>query len=131
MKRRSAFILFLPLGMFLLLCGLFIKNHVLSGALVGIGTIVMGIFAAGAVPLLVQKEGTDAQRRIDWRDERNNTIREKAAWYAGMITMVAMSVSALVLALIDQIVGACVIAGLLLLYSFSILSFSAYFSKRL
>ena len=45
--------------------------------------------------------------------------------------MAAMSIGALALALTDRIVGAYVIAGLLLLYSMCIIIFSAYFSKKL
>jgi hypothetical protein len=48
-----------------------------------------------------------------------------------MTLIIAMGVSAFVLVLADQLVGACVIAGLLLLYSLSIMVFSAYFSKKL
>ena len=131
MKKRSIFVLLLPVGMFSFLFGLFMENHVLSGALVGIGTIRLGLSATGAVPILVRKESTDDPHKINWQDERNMAIREKASWYTGMIIIGAMSVSALLLALTDQIIGACVIAGLLLLYSFSIIFFSTYFSKKL
>ncbi len=123
--------LLLPVGMCLLLFGLFVETPVLSGALVGAGTIVLGLSAAGAVPILARKDTAARQSKIDWQDERNKAIREKASWYTGMITMAAMSVSALVLALTSRLVGACVIAGLLLLYSLCIIIFSTYFSKKL
>jgi len=48
-----------------------------------------------------------------------------------MTLIAAMSVSAFILIMANQLVGACVIAGLLLLYSLSIIVFSAYFSKKL
>lgn len=131
MKKRIIIVLFLPVGMLLLLFGLYTENHVLSGVLVGVGTIVLGLSAAKAVPILVRKEAEGERSKIEWHDERNKVIREKASWYAGIVTIGAMSVSALVLALADQIIGACVIAGLLLLYSVSIIVFSAYFSKKL
>ncbi len=131
MKKRIAYVLLLPAGMFLLLFGLFLENHVLSGVLAGVGTIVLGLSAAKAVPVLSRRDAEGDGEKIEWQDERNMVIREKAAWYAGMIIIAAMSVSALVLALTDQIVGACVIAGLLLLYSLSIIVFSTYFSKKL
>jgi len=130
-KKRIAYVLLLPAGMFLLLFGLFLENHVLSGVLAGVGTIVLGLSAAKAVPVLSRRDAEGDGEKIEWQDERNMVIREKAAWYAGMIIIAAMSVSALVLALTDQIVGACVIAGLLLLYSLSIIVFSTYFSKKL
>lgn len=131
MKKRIVFVLFVPGGMFLLFSGLFMEHHVMSGVLVGIGTIVLGLSAAKAVPLLALTEAKQDSDQIDWQDERNMTIREKASWYAGIITIAAMSVSALVLALIDQMIGACVIAGLLLVYSVSIIIFSGYFSSKL
>lgn len=131
MKKRIIFVLLLPVGMCLLFFGLFMQNPILSGVLTGAGTIVLGLSAAWAVPVLARKDNAAEQSKIDWRDERNKAIREKASWYTGMITIAAMSVSALVLALIDQLVGAGVIAGLLLLYSVSIIIFSAYFSKKL
>ncbi|NLK39213.1 MAG: DUF2178 domain-containing protein [Clostridiales bacterium] len=131
MKKRIIFVLLLPVGMFLLLFGIFAKDSVLSGALVGVGTIVLGLSGAGAVPVLARKDTALEQSKIDWQDERNKAIREKASWYTGIITIVAMGVSALVLTLIDQLVGACVIVGLLLLYSVSIIFFSVYFSKKL
>jgi hypothetical protein len=81
--------------------------------------------------LLARKEADEEGSKIEWRDERNIVIREKAAWYAGMTLITAMSVSAFVLVLADQLIGAYVIAGLLLLYSLSIIAFSAYFSKKL
>jgi uncharacterized membrane protein YiaA len=130
-KKSIAYILLLPVGMLVLILGLFMESHVLSGALVGVATIVLGLSAAKAVPVLTRKGEERERNKIDWQDERNIVIREKASWYTGMITIAAMSVSALVLALTDQVVGACVIAGLLLLYSVGIMIFSAYFSKKL
>lgn len=77
MKKRVGLVLLLPVGMFLLILGLFIENHVLSGALVGIGTIISGLWAAGAVPILTRNETTDERSKTDWQDERNTVIREK------------------------------------------------------
>lgn len=131
MKKRIVFVLLIPVGMLLLLSGLFVDNHVLSGALVGAGTIVLGISAAVAMPVLARKDTVGERSKIDWQDERNKLIREKASWYTGMITLAAMSVSALVLALAGQFAGACVVAGLILLYSVCIVIFSAYFNKKL
>jgi hypothetical protein len=130
-KKRIVFVLLIPVGMLLLLSGLFVDNHVLSGALVGAGTIVLGISAAVAMPVLARKDTVGERSKIDWQDERNKLIREKASWYTGMITLAAMSVSALVLALAGQFAGACVVAGLILLYSVCIVIFSAYFNKKL
>lgn len=109
----------------------FYKNHILSGILMWLGTILQGLSAAIAVPMLAQKETSADRNKIDWQDERNKVIREKASWYTGMIIIAAMGVSALALALTNHVVGACVIAGLLLLYSVCIISFSAYFNKKL
>jgi hypothetical protein len=130
-KKGIVFVLLLPVGMLLLLTGFFADNHVLSGALVGAGTIVLGLFAVYAVPVLVRRSTEGKQNKIDWHDERNKLIREKAAWYTGMITLAAMSVSALALALSGQLAGAIVIAGLILQYSVCIIIFSAYFSRKL
>lgn len=132
MKMRALlYALLSPVGIGLLMWGLFSENPVMSGVLVGIGTVIMGLSAAKVVPLLSQGNGGNTDMEIEWRDERNKAIREKAAWVSGIILMAVMAVSALLLTLIDQLVGACVIAGLLLLYSVSILVFSAYFSKKL
>lgn len=131
MKKRTAYALLLPLGMLLLLFGLLGKSPAMSGGLVGAGTVVLGLSAALLVPKLARKESEEDSAKVDWQDERNTVIREKAAWYASMVILAAMSVSALALVLIGQMIGACVIAGLLLLYSLSILAFSSYFSKRM
>ena len=131
MKKRIVLIIFLSVGIFFFLFGLFIKDHILSGILMWLGTILQGLSAAIAVPLLAQKETSADRNKIDWQDERNKVIREKASWYTGMIIIAAMGVSALALALTNHVVGACVIAGLLLLYSVCVISFSAYFSKKL
>ena len=48
-----------------------------------------------------------------------------------MILITAMSVSSFVLVMANQLAGVCVIAGLLLLYSLSIIVLSAYFNKKL
>ena len=63
-------------------------------------------------------------------NEIDNTVIREKALISGMTLIVAMSVSAFVL-VADQLIGAYVIAGLLLLYSLSIIAFSAYFSKAI
>ncbi len=130
-KRILIYILLLSAGALLLLLGLFAERPVLSGILTGVGTIVLGFSAAKAVPLLMEKKAGVKNDKIEWEDERNTAIREKASWYAGLILIAAMSVSSLILALTQRILGACVIAGLLLLYSFSIMILSAYFNRKL
>lgn len=130
-KRIVIYVLLSSAGLLLLLLGLFSENPVQTGILVSAGIIVLGFSAAKSAPLLTSKEADKESSIIEWRDERNIVIREKASWYASMTTIAAMSVSAFVLVLTDQIIGACVIAGLLLLYSLSIMLFSAYFSKKL
>jgi uncharacterized membrane protein YiaA len=130
-NKRIVLTIFLPVGIFFFLFGLFIKNHILSGILIWLGIILQGLSAAIAVPMLAQKETSADRNKIDWQDERNKVIREKASWYTGMIIITAMGVSALALALTNHVVGACVIAGLLLLYSMCVIIFSAYFSKKL
>lgn|GEM_PF-1252439 len=130
-KRIVIYVLLSSAGLLLLLLGLFSENPVQTGILVSAGIIVLGFSAAKSAPLLTSKEADKESNIIEWRDERNIVIREKASWYASMTTIAAMSVSAFVLVLTDQIIGACVIAGLLLLYSLSIMLFSAYFSKKL
>jgi hypothetical protein len=102
-----------------------------TGILTAAGIIVLGLSAAKAAPLLTRKKADEENNKIEWRDERNTLIREKAAWYTGIILIGAMSVSAFVLVLADQLIGACVIVGLLLLYSLSIMIFPAYFRKKL
>ena len=92
---------------------------------------MLGLSAAKAVPLLAGSGTHQGEGEIGWRDERNIVIREKAACYAGMTSIAAMSIGALALALVDLLVSACIVAGLLLLYSLSIVGFSVYFSKRL
>ncbi len=130
-KLIVIYVLLSSAGLLLLLLGLFSENPVQTGILVSAGIIVLGFSAAKGAPLLTSKEADKESNIIEWRDERNIVIREKASWYASMTTIAAMSVSAFVLVLTDQIIGACVIAGLLLLYSLSIMLFSAYFSKKL
>ena len=95
MKKRIVLIIFLSVGIFFFLFGLFIKDHILSGILMWLGTILQGLSAAIAVPLLAQKETSADRNKIDWQDERNKVIREKASWYTGMIIIAAMGVSAL------------------------------------
>jgi len=130
-KRIGIYALLLSTGILLLLLGLFSENPMQAGILVSIGIIALGFSVAKGAPLLTSKEADKESNIIEWHDERNIVIREKASWYAGMTTIAAMSVSAFVLVMTDQLVGACVIAGLLLLYSLSIILFSAYFSKKL
>jgi hypothetical protein len=130
-KRIGIYALLSSTGLVLLLLGLFSENPMQTGILVSVGMIILGFSAAKGAPLLTSKEADKESNMIEWHDERNIVIREKAAWYAGMTTIAAMSVSAFVLVLANQLVGACVIAGLLLLYSLSIILFSAYFSKKL
>lgn len=130
-KRLGIYILFLSTGIILLLSGLFSKKPMLSDTLATMGIIILGFSAANIAPLLAQKQVYGDVSNIEWRDERNIVIREKADWYAGMTLIVVMCVIAFVLLLIDQLVGACIMAGLLLLYSLSIIIFSFYFSKKL
>jgi voltage-gated potassium channel Kch len=130
-KRIGIYVFLLSSGIILLLLGFLSKKPVQAGILTAIGVIVLGFSAAKAAPLLTKKEADKDGDKIEWHDERNIVIREKAAWYAGMISIAAMSVSAFVLVITNQLVGAYVIAGLLLLYSLSIIVFSAYFSKKL
>jgi hypothetical protein len=118
-------------GLILLLLGLFSESPIQTGILVSAGVIALGFSAAKGALLLTSKEADKESNKIEWHDERNIVIREKAAWYAGMTTIAAASVSAFVLVMANQLVGACVIAGLLLLYSLSIILFSVYFSKKL
>ena len=87
-------------------------------------------FPLRRAPLLTSKEADKESSVIEWHDERNIVIREKASWYAGMTTIAAMSVSSFVLVMANQLAGACVIAGLLLLYSLSIIVLSACFGKK-
>lgn len=126
MKRIGIYVLLSSTGMILLLLGLFSEKPMQSGILATVGIIVLGISAAKVAPLLARKEVDEEGSKIEWQDERNTVIREKAAWYSGMTLIVAMSVSAFVLVLADQL-----IVGLLLLYSLSIIAFSAYFRKKL
>ncbi|MGI6622393.1 MAG: DUF2178 domain-containing protein [Clostridiaceae bacterium] len=130
-KRIGIYVFLLSSGIILLLLGFLLEKPVQAGILTAIGVIVLGFSAAKAAPLLTKKEADKDGDKIEWHDERNIVIREKAAWYAGMISIAAMSVSAFVLVITNQLVGAYVIAGLLLLYSLSIIVFSAYFSKKL
>jgi heme O synthase-like polyprenyltransferase len=130
-KYIGIYVLLLSIGIILLLLGLFSEKPMQTGILTAVGIIVLGFSAAKAAPLLARKKVDEQSSKIEWRDERNTVIREKAAWYAGMILIAAMSVSAFILVLADQLAGACVIAGLLLLYSLGIMAFTAYFSKKL
>ena len=130
-KRIGIYVFLLSSGIILLLLGFLLEKPVQAGILTAIGVIVLGFSAAKAAPLLTKKEADKDGDKIEWHDERNIVIREKAAWYAGMILIVAMSVSSFVLVMANQLAGACVIAGLLLLYSLSIIVLSACFSKKL
>jgi hypothetical protein len=130
-KRIGIYVLISTTGIILLLLGLFSEIPIQTGILVSAGIIVLGFSAAKIAPLLTRKEADREGDRIEWHDERNIVIREKAAWYAGMTLIAAMSVSAFVLVMANQLIGAYVIAGLLLLYSLSIIVFSAYFNKKL
>ncbi len=130
-KHIGIYVLLSLIGIILLILGLFSKKPMQTGIPATIGIIVLGLSAAKVARLLTEKETGDEVDKIEWHDERNIMIREKATWYAGMTLITAMSVSAFVLIMANQLVGACVIAGLLLLYSLSIIVFSAYFSKKL
>jgi hypothetical protein len=130
-KRIGIYVLLLSAGIILLLMGLFSEKSMQAGILAAAGIVVLGFSTAKITPLLTRKEADGEGGKIEWHDERNIVIREKASWYAGMTLIAAMSVSAFVLVMTDQLIGACVIAGLLLLYSLSIIVFSAYFSKKL
>lgn len=130
-KRIGICILLSSLGIILLLLELFLELPLQTGILALAGIIILGLSVAKLAQLLIRKEAVDESNKIEWCDERNIMIREKAAWYAGIISIISMSVSAFVLLLAEQLVGACVIAGLLLLYSLSIIVFSAYFNKKL
>jgi len=130
-KRIGIYALLSATGIILLLLGFFSESPIQFGILVSAGIIVLGFSATKGAPLLTSKQADKESDKIEWHDERNIVIREKAAWYAGLTTIAAASVSAFVLVMANQLVGACVIAGLLLLYSLSIILFSAYFSKKL
>ena len=130
-KRIGIYALLSATGIILLLLGFFSESPIQTGILVSVGIIVLGFSAAKGAPLLTSKEADKESSVIEWHDERNIVIREKASWYAGMTTIAAMSVSAFALVMANQFVGAWVIAGLLLLYSLSIILFAAYFSKKL
>ncbi len=130
-KHIGIYVLLSLIGIILLILGLFSKKPMQTGIPATIGIIVLGLSAAKVARLLTGKEAGDEADKIEWHDERNIMIREKATWYAGMTLIAAMSVSAFILIMANQLVGACVIAGLLLLYSLSIIVFSAYFSKKL
>ena len=130
-KHIGIYVLLSLIGIILLILGLFSKKPMQTGIPATIGIIVLGLSAAKVARLLTGKEAGDEADKIEWHDERNIIIREKATWYAGMTLIAAMSVSAFILIMANQLVGACVIAGLLLLYSLSIIVFSAYFSKKL
>lgn len=130
-KHIGIYVLLSSTGIILLILGLFSEKSMQAGILVAVGIIVLGFSAVKVAPLFTRKEADGEGDKIEWHDERNIVIREKAAWYAGMTTIAAMSVSAFVLLMVNQLIGAYVIAGLLLLYSLSIIVFSAYFSKKL
>lgn len=130
-KLIVIYILLLSTGVILLLLGLSSEKPMQAGILIAGGIIVLGLSAAKVASLLTRKQADEEGDKIEWHDERNIVIREKAAWYAGMTLIAAMSVSGFVLVMANQFVGASVIAGLLILYSISIIVFSAYFGKKL
>jgi hypothetical protein len=133
-KRIGIYVLLSSIGVILLLLGLFSEKPMQTAILIAVGIIVLGFSATKVAPLLTlltRKEADEEGAKIEWHDERNIVIREKAAWYAGLTSIAAMSISAFILVMANQLVGAYVIAGLLLLYSLSIIVFSAYFSKKL
>jgi len=133
MKKRIFifYLLLLAVGVILLLIGLLGKQPLVTGLCIGTGTIIIGAAASLIAPFLSMRKSTEEELRIEMADERNTAIREKAAWRSGNILIPVMSVSALVLALTDEIAGACVVAGNLFVYSVCILFFSYYYNKKL
>ncbi len=132
MKKRIIFyLLLLAAGVILLLIGLFNNQPLVTGLSVGIGTIMIGAAASLIAPILTNHTSTEEELRIEIADERNKAIREKAAWQSGNIIIPFMGVSALILALTEEIVGACVIAGIIFVYSVCILFFSYYYNKKI
>lgn len=129
--KKYAYLLLLPAGVLLMILGLSQQAPALSAALIGAGSIVSGLSAALAAPLLARRDSETKESEIAWRDERNAMIREKAAWYAGLVLIAATSVGAFALVLADQLVGACALAGLLLLYSLSLVAASSYLGRKL
>lgn len=117
-------------SLILLACGFLAERPEVAGVCVGLGTAVLGLLVS-RLSLWFALRGAPADRfRIEWADERNTAIREKAAWTAGNLLIPAMGLSALALALAGQTVGACVLAGLLLFYSACLLFFSARYAKK-
>lgn len=118
-------------GLGLLVCGLLSEHPAVAGLCAGLGIAVLGLAVSRLSQLFALRGAPEDRLRIEWADERNIAIREKAAWMAGNLLIPAMGLSALVLALTDHVVGACVLAGLLLFYSVCILFFSARYAKKL
>lgn len=132
MKKRIIFYLFLlAAGVVLLLIGLFNKQPLVTGLSIGIGTIMIGAAASLIAPILTMHKSTEEELRIQIADERNKAIRERAAWRSGNIIIPVMGVCALTLVLMGEIIGACVIAGIILVYSGCILFFSYYYNKKI
>jgi hypothetical protein len=80
-KRIGIYVLLSSTGIILLLLGLFLKKPMQTGILAVIGIIILGLSATKAAALLARKKVDEESSKIEWRDERNTVIREKAAWY--------------------------------------------------
>lgn len=108
-----------------------LDNSLISGFSTGLGIVVLSSALTRIATALATSEQKQKELEIELKDERNSAIREKAAWSTCKVLLPTMGVAALALALSNQFIGACVIAGIILVYSVSLAAFSTYYSKRL
>lgn len=107
------------------------QSSLVSGLCIGFGIILFstGLSLTAFGLSATGKEGQ--KRQVEMQDERNVAIREKAAYRTGQLLLPLMGISGLALALADQLVGACVLAGLLLVNALAFLWFSHHYNQKL
>jgi hypothetical protein len=81
-KRIGIYVLLSSTGIILLLLGLFFRKTYANWYPDCNRNNCTGTFSSeGRSPLLARKKVDEESSKIEWRDERNTVIREKAAWY--------------------------------------------------
>lgn len=90
-KKRSVYIALLLIGICCIAASLFFKEEVVktvSGVLFGVGAGLLGMSISGLYMKHLESKnpGLEKQNEIEYRDERNTMIRNRAKAEAGDIT---------------------------------------------
>lgn len=110
------------------------EQNTLSSRLIGFGSGFGSAFvAAGSIGLiLMRKKPEDVrQQKIDENDERNIRIREKSAYGTYFITIFSLMAVGMVFVLLDYIIPAYIIIGVMAINVFSYFVFIYHNNKKL